>query len=65
VGLGIPFIALSLAVDRAPRLIRPLLRHGRAIEVIGGGLVVLMGFALLFDWLRIIAGTFRAWWPQV
>ena len=19
----------------------------------------------LFDWLRIIAGTFRAWWPQV
>jgi hypothetical protein len=27
--------------------------------------VVLMGFALLFDWLRIIASTFRAWWPQV
>jgi cytochrome c-type biogenesis protein len=65
VGLGIPFIALSLAVDRAPGLIRPMLRHGRAIEVIGGGLVVLMGFALLFDWLRIIASTFRAWWPQV
>lgn len=65
VGLGIPFIALSLAVDRAPRLIRPVLRHGRAIEIIGGGLVVLMGFALLFDWLRIIASTFRAWWPQV
>lgn len=65
VGLGIPFLALSLAVDRAPRLVRPLLRHGRAIEVIGGGLVVLMGFALLFDWLRIIAGSFRAWWPQV
>lgn len=65
VGLGIPFIALSLAVDRAPRVIRPILRHGRAIEIIGGGLVVLMGFALLFDWLRIIASTFRAWWPQV
>jgi cytochrome c-type biogenesis protein len=64
-GLGIPFLALALAVDRAPALTRPLVAHGRAIEIVGGGLVVVIGIALLFDWLGVIARQFSALWPQV
>ncbi len=65
IGLGISFLILAMVLDRAPAVTRPLLRRARSIEIVGGALVVLMGFALLFDWLRLIASTFRAWWPQV
>jgi cytochrome c-type biogenesis protein len=64
-GLGIPFLVLAVLADRAPAITRPLVRHGHTIEVIGGALVVVMGFAILFDWLAIFSTTFVAFWPQV
>jgi cytochrome c-type biogenesis protein len=64
-GLGIPFVALALAVERAPAITRPLLRHGRSIEIVGGGLVVLIGLAIIFDWLAIFARALSFLWPQV
>ena len=39
-GLGLPFIAIAVVYDRAPGLLRPLVRHGRAVSLIGGLLVV-------------------------
>ena len=59
-GLGIPFIAVALAVDRAPLITRPLLRYSRVIEVAGGLLIIILGLALIFDWLDVIARQF-AW----
>ena len=53
-GLGIPFLAIALAYDRAPALLRPLVRHGRAVSVIGGLLVVAIGVAMVFDWLSLL-----------
>jgi cytochrome c-type biogenesis protein len=53
-GLGIPFLALGLAYDRAPTLVRPLVRHGRTVSLIGGLLVVAIGVALVFDWLSLL-----------
>lgn len=64
-GLGLPFLALALAMDGSARLTRPLLKHGRAIELIGGGLVVLIGLAIIFDWLTAFSQAFRFLWPQV
>jgi cytochrome c-type biogenesis protein len=64
-GLGIPFLVLAVAVDRAPAITRPLVRHGRAIEVAGGALVVVIGLAVLFDWLTWFSQEFRFLWPQV
>ena len=64
-GLGIPFVVLALALDGSARLTRPLLRHGRTIELIGGGLVVLIGLAIMFDWLSLLARTFAFLIPQV
>ena len=54
-GLGLPFLAIAVLYDRAPALLRPLVRHGRAVSVIGGLLVVAIGFAMLFDWLALLA----------
>jgi len=64
-GLGIPFLVLAIAVDRAPAITRPLIRHGRAIEIAGGALVVVIGLAILFDWLTWFSQQFRFLWPQV
>ena len=65
IGLGVPFILMALAVDRAPMVTRPLLRYSRQIEVVGGALIVFLGFALIFDWLGMFARTFSFLWPSV
>ena len=50
-GLGLPFLAIALVYERAPALMRPLVRHGHAVSVIGGALVVAVGIAMVMDWL--------------
>lgn len=54
-GLGLPFIAIAAAYDRAPALLRPLVRRGRLVSLIGGLLVAAIGVAMLFDWLALLA----------
>lgn len=54
-GLGLPFVALAIVYDRAPRVVRPLVRHGRGVSLVGGLLVVVIGFAMIFDWLTLLA----------
>jgi cytochrome c-type biogenesis protein len=53
-GLGIPFIAIAAVYDRAPALLRPLVRHGQAVSFIGGMLVVAIGVAMLMNWLALL-----------
>jgi cytochrome c-type biogenesis protein len=65
VGLGVPFLLLALAAERTPGITRALSRHGRTIELIGGALVVVMGVAILFDWLAAFSNAFVGLWPQV
>lgn len=50
-GLAVPFLGLALAFDRAPALVRPLVRRGRLVALIGGLLVTVMGVAIFFDLL--------------
>jgi cytochrome c-type biogenesis protein len=57
-GLGLPFIAIALVYDRAPALLRPLMRHGRLVSLVGGLLVVLIGVAMVFDWLALMPRYF-------
>ncbi len=64
-GIGIPFLVLALALDGSARLTQPFRKHARTIELIGGGLVVLIGVAVIFDWLGILARAFSSLWPQV
>jgi cytochrome c-type biogenesis protein len=57
-GLGLPFVAIALAYDRAPGLLRPLLRHGRTVSLIGGLLVAAIGVAMVLDLLRLLPQYF-------
>ena len=58
-GLGLPFIVIALALDRAPGLLRPLLRHGRTVSLIGGLLVAAIGVAMVLDLLRLAPQYFQ------
>jgi cytochrome c-type biogenesis protein len=58
-GLGLPFIAIAAVYDRAPRLLAPLVRHGRLVSLVGGLLVVAIGLAMIFDWLSLLPRYFQ------
>jgi cytochrome c-type biogenesis protein len=58
-GLGLPFLAIALVYDRAPALLRPLVRHGRSVSLVGGLLVVGIGVAMVFDWLALLPSAFN------
>lgn len=58
-GLGLPFLAIAFFYDRAPGLLRPLVRHGRAVSLAGGLLVVLIGLAMIFDLLVLLPRYFQ------
>ena len=59
IGLGLPFLILAAVFDRAPRVMAPLIRHGRTVSLIGGLLVVLIGVAMVFDWLVLLPRYFN------
>jgi cytochrome c-type biogenesis protein len=58
-GLGLPFVAVALGVQRSRRLLDALARHRQAVQRIGGGLLVLLGIAL-------VTGLWSSWaaWLQ-
>jgi cytochrome c-type biogenesis protein len=59
IGLGLPFLLIAAVYDRAPRLLSPLVRHGRAVSLVGGLLVALIGVAMVFDWLSLLPRYFN------
>lgn len=69
-GLGVPFLLLAFGVARTGRLFGWLRRHGRAIEVLGGSILVLMGVLMITGrWIQLFAPLLRIFarggWPPV
>jgi cytochrome c-type biogenesis protein len=58
-GLGLPFLLIAVAYDRSTALLRPLVRHGRTVSVIGGLLVVAIGVAMVMNWLALLPQYFQ------
>ncbi len=54
-GLGLPFVALAFALERARPLIRVINRHRRAIDLVSAGVLLVMGLLLLTNKLTILA----------
>ncbi|HEV8354049.1 MAG TPA: cytochrome c biogenesis protein CcdA [bacterium] len=48
-GLGVPFLITAILVTTAFDGFAWLRRHGRAVEMVSGGFLVVMGTALMFD----------------
>jgi cytochrome c-type biogenesis protein len=59
IGLGLPFVAIAAILDRAPAVLRPLVRHGRIVSLVGGLLVVAIGVAMVMNWLALLPQYFQ------
>lgn len=70
IGLGIPFVLLALGFTRIGRLSGWLRRHGRAIERVGGAILLLMGVLMITgSWLPLFTPLVRWFarnqWPPI
>ena len=54
-GLGVPFLLTSLAVDRFFVTSARIRRHYRAIELVSGGLLIVLGVLIFTDRFTILA----------
>jgi len=54
IGLGVPFLIVALAVDRAMAVLRGMQQHLQAVQVATGVLLVIFGVLLFMDWLQVI-----------
>ena len=54
-GLGLPFVALALALERARPLVRLVNSHRRAIDLASAAVLLVMGVLLLTNKLTILA----------
>ncbi len=54
-GLGVPFLAAALFIDRAARLTRRLGRFGAGLQVVGGLVIVALGVAMITDRLTALS----------
>ena len=61
IGLGIPFLIVGFAVDRAGAVLRRMHRYLQAIQIITGVVMLIFGLLLFFDLLHVI-GT---WMTQM
>jgi cytochrome c-type biogenesis protein len=69
-GLGIPFLLLAWGQARATRALTWLRRHGRAIEILGGAVLVFMGILMIAgQWTRLFVPLLRLFarsgWPPI
>ena len=62
IGLGLPFIAIAVGLGWATRSTAFLKRHIRAVNLAGGGLLVVIGLLMVSGlWLGALSGL-QAWW---
>lgn len=54
-GLGLPFLAIGLAMDRASAFVRRFRRHLRTMEIISGVFLIGMGLLMVTNRLTVIA----------
>lgn len=69
-GLGIPFVLLALGLGRAQRSVAWLRVHGRAVERVGGLMLVLVGILFITgDWVELFRPMQRWFaelgWPPI
>lgn len=65
IGLGVPFLVAALLLERLRSVRRWLTRQGRAIEVAGGVLLVLMGVLMFTDRLDQVFAPALALYSQL
>ena len=62
-GLGVPFLLTSVAINRFFTAAARIRKHYRTIELISGGLMILIGVLIFFDQFTLIAKYLTPYLP--
>jgi cytochrome c-type biogenesis protein len=62
-GLGVPFLLTSVAINRFFAAAARIRKHYRAIELVSGGLLILVGLLIFFDQFSLIAKYLSPYLP--
>jgi cytochrome c-type biogenesis protein len=62
-GLGVPFLATSLAVDRFFGAFKRVRKYYRVIEILAGLLMIVIGILLVFDRFSLIVRALQPYLP--
>jgi cytochrome c-type biogenesis protein len=62
-GLGIPFVAVALGLERALGAMAFMRRHSRAIMRFGGALLIVVGLMLVTGWWTSMVASMQAHFP--
>ena len=62
-GLGVPFLLTSVAIDHFFSAAARIRKHYRTIELISGGLLILVGLLIFFDQFTLIAKYLTPYLP--
>jgi cytochrome c-type biogenesis protein len=62
-GLGVPFLLTSLAVDRFFITSARIRRHYRLIELVAGGMLIVLGVLIFTDRFTLLARYIDRWFP--
>ncbi|HJR61732.1 MAG TPA: cytochrome c biogenesis protein CcdA [Vicinamibacterales bacterium] len=62
-GLGVPFLLTSVAINRFFAAAARIRRHYRAIELVSGGLLIVVGLLIFFDQFTLIAKYLTPYLP--
>ncbi len=54
-GLGVPFLLAGVFLDRVTPLVQAMQRHRKAIAIVSGVLLILIGLAVFFGRMRILS----------
>lgn len=54
-GLGLPFMAIGLSMDRASQFVRRFQRHLRKVQIVNGMFLILIGLMMLTNQITLIA----------
>jgi cytochrome c-type biogenesis protein len=57
-GLGVPFLATSLAINRFLNVFARIKRHMRAVEITAGALLIAVGVLVATDQLQVLSRYF-------
>jgi cytochrome c-type biogenesis protein len=60
-GLGVPFLICALGIDRAQGALRRLNRRARAVELVSGALLIVMGLLVFGNVMQIMSAYFYRW----
>lgn len=60
-GLGLPFVVAGLAFDRLSGTLGWVRRHHRAVQVVGGVTMMIVGLLLVTGWWDLVMAGVRQW----